>query len=236
MAIQFTTTIMKSFATIAAIAGLAAAGSAASPSDSISNCPYDVLSLSTEDVQTLLKEWNLDHALGAEFSSQHVDGFMLAHISTDTVDRTAYPNAQPFHWTALFTRLELCKIGKQTKADLKRAAKGLSSEGESAPANGAEPARRRLGSGMTASHSGIHIVSNKSTIAFGPDADIMMYRSEENVMSMDNHVAFCNGNGLLFCNAEGDDITVTSDDQGNLYVGGNVHFTGNVSHLSLPLH
>ena len=51
--------------------------------------------LSTQDVQALLAEWELDAAYGESFLSDQVDGVALSHMSAD--DLSAYPKAKSFH-------------------------------------------------------------------------------------------------------------------------------------------
>lgn len=64
-----------------------------------------------------------------------------------------------------------------------------------------------------------------------------MKRSGDNELTVDNYLRFCDDDsGIIFCNEEGEDITMTTDRQGNLYVGGGtVHFTGNVSIAGLHI-
>jgi len=179
-------------------------------------CPpegTDVASLSVDSVLETIDSWGLSYAFGAEFKRQQVDGFQLLHINKDTVDPSAYPNAQPFHWSALWTRMKNCGFGGPSSTVAVEKA----------------PLERRKLSSSDDSASGLHIKSNNSAIILGPASDIELRRESDNVLGVHNHLRFCDDNGITFCNLEGEDVSLTSDMQGNVYANGDFHFLGNVS-------
>ena len=140
-------------------------------------CPQqESLSLSVDDVQSLLQSWNLHRAFGKEFEQQLVDGYALQHLNRDMVVPSVYPQAQPFHWAMLWERLGACGIGASAKT---------------APVKStALPPRRKLASSQTADGSGLIIKAQQSTISMGPDGDVVLQRSGERSMRINGNVHF----------------------------------------------
>jgi len=196
-------------------------------------CPTDIESLSTSEVGTLLSQWKLGKAFADEFEQQEVDGFALLHVRPDTVDKTAYPNAQPFHWEVLWSRLARCEGATETASSRTVQDAVLATDGSAAPT----ASRRRLteSSSEVAAPSGIRIRSNHSSLSFGPNSDVVLKRTADNELTADTNVRFCDGNGIRFCNNKGEDPLITSDAQGNIYISGNVHFLSNTTFRGIEL-
>ena len=211
-------------AALALALALAASSNGVIGAASVELCPpdgTDPTALTVDDVVGLLEKWDLGFAFGQEFAQQRVNGFQLTHISKATVDPKAYPNAQPFHWAALWTRLDMCGLSTAARPSLQMQSNDR--------AEGGTVDRRRLSAASKSTNSsGISILNNQSAIIMGSNGDIELKRHANNVLGMDNHLRFCDDHGLQFCNTEGEDQTITSDNQGNLYVSGNVHFLSNV--------
>lgn len=216
----------------AVVAGVACAAAAASGAKKSPVCPDDFDELTTSDVRDLLSRWNLAKPLGAEFEEQGVDGFALQHIRPETVNPVAYPNAQPFHWEILWARLSQCGGTRGTTVEAEVEAV-LPSEQRSVPP------RRRLAeassSDVASTPTGIRLRSNRSSLSFGPDSDVVLRREGEETLGVDADLLFCDGHGLRFCNEEGDAPLITADSQGNVYISGNVHFLSNATFRGLEL-
>lgn len=185
----------------------------------LSFCPTDVKNFNVVEVQTLLEKWNLGKAFGTEFKDQEVDGFALHYLTADNVNQNAYPHAQPFHWSILWDRLSQCDIRKKNLQQ-------PSTQSEYSDKT-VQNARRNLltSSNNGRSTSGIHIRSNTSSIELGQFADIQLRRSGHNVLSVENQLAFCGENGIVFCNRTS---LISNKDDGTLHVHGDIAFHGNV--------
>lgn len=170
----------------------------------VSLCPEAPIdSLSVQEVQELLQEWNLGPAFGSEFEAQHVDGFKLAvmvggdggEVSLDDVlDKAAYPKAQPFDWLVFRKRLLECLPAPQPHAELLD--------------------RRGLAASQSKMGSGVHVKKENGGILLGPSGDVQLFRS---------------GEGQLLVNATvgiAGDATISGD----LSLGGHLHLNaGNIS-------
>ena len=204
--------------------GLLLASTTASAQVTGKGCPQgDLAQVSTADVQALLVEWELDHALGAEFQAQRVNGFALKHLSGDTVDPAAYPNAQPFHWAVLWDRLGVCGIGPlagKSGSPSHRQEENVAFDGDLV----GDAAHRRLQT--ESAWSGLKISRNQSMISLGSEADIVLRRLEEKILAIENDLYFCDGNGIKFCagDSNGAPASITSDADGNIVLDGGLRF------------
>ena len=144
-------------------------------------CPDKPLnSLSIDEVQSLLQDWQLDNAFAKEFKEQQVSGYLLKFMDERTLSVESYANAQPFHVAALFARIKECSAPTPVQQQ-------------------ASASRRQLQSDSEASTSGIRIKSNNSVISLGPEADVNLRRTGDSALTVESDIHLC-GHGLHFCN------------------------------------
>jgi len=117
-------------------------------------------SLSVDDVQELLKDWNLHNAFGEAFVADEVDGKTMLYLHVDDLQKEQhYPNARNFHARRLIAERDALAKGSKENVD-------VSSGGV---------VRRGLKESSGAS-SGVAIRSNSSCLSMGTTLDVSLCR------------------------------------------------------------
>lgn len=154
-----------------------------------SSCPdQDVRDMTVQDVQDLLSAWSLDHAFGEQFAAQKLDGYLFRLLSKGDANPDVYPDARPVHWEGLWSRMADCGIGKGFDDEVAATRGG---DDQSATSTHNQRQRRQLASSSSGGGtSGIHVKSPNSSIALGPQGDVLLSRVGNNTLRVVGNVVF----------------------------------------------